>query len=146
MPADQSYLSNLALGFGPVAGMKFGPGTNGRIGTVVLGTAIAFAIVAFAMAFKEPLAAVAILGIAALIVLIYLAAAYWYANRYPELSAMDSVHVAQVLTHEGAMRAPPGGPVDVAHPSMIDVTPVPNPKLASVGQEAETEEADAPDA
>lgn len=116
----------MVQGLGPVARMKFGPGTNGRIGTVVIALAIICGIVALPLAFREPPLALVALGMAIVLALSYLGAAYWYADRHPELSAMDSVHVAKVLI-DGAMRAPPGSQIDAVQATYIDVRPVPNP-------------------
>lgn len=106
--------------------VKFGPGPLGKIGTIVLVGVGAMLIMASIFAFINMWAGLAVTGVMAAFIFYFLHRAFNFADRHPELSAMDGAQVTRVMMQQGSMRpleglAPPPPIVgEVIQNPMID--------------------------
>lgn len=117
-------LSKILLG---VMSAKFGPGVIGRIGTIAIAGMVVLTLLSGLFAIINIYISAAF-GASAVVFAFYaVSKAFQYANRYPELSAMDGAQISRVLTQQGSMRMleglapPPDHVVAATQNPVIDV-------------------------
>lgn len=121
--SDSDTIAKILLG---VVSAKFGPGALGRIGTIAIAAFVVLAVLAIVFAFINVYLAGAIAVLDAMLAFWVTEKAFRYAERHPELAAMDGTQVSKLMTHQASMRqldglAPP--------PTYIEAT-IQNPMIA----------------
>jgi hypothetical protein len=124
MKSDNDVISKVLLG---VVSAKFGPGAIGRIGTFAIAVIVVLALLAIVFSFKNIYVAGAIAVLDVLFALYALHKVTGYAERHPELAAMDGAQISKLLTHQASMKPLEGVPPP---PPYIEAT-VPNPMIAT---------------
>jgi hypothetical protein len=82
------YLLHRLFGIGePPGGARFGPGVVGHSAYVVIALLTASVGIAWGLA-KEPLLALGVIAIIAIVVVIFLAGTWWFSHIHPDQAAM----------------------------------------------------------
>ena len=129
-------LDSIGKFLGTLAKATFGPGALGRIGTVMIVTALAFSLPAIVLAYTQPLYAIAALVIVALLVGYFLHRAFNFADRNPGYAAMDGAQITRHMMRDVGMTQLSAQEVEI-----LDTVPVENPRLPHLSETEGSDEA-----
>jgi phage-related holin len=93
-----------------VVSAKFGPGVIGRIGTIAIAGFVVMCLTAIVFAFIDRYIAFGCFLLMAALLFYVLHRAFNYAEKHPELSAMDGAQVTRLLTQQASQRPLDGLP------------------------------------
>lgn len=117
---------------GGVMSAKFGPGAIGRIGTIAKAGLVVLGLTAIVFAFVNIWAALTVAFLIVFFGFYCVHRAFSYAEKHPEISAMDGAQVAKVIQQQGSMRQLEGVPPP---PPVIVGEVVENPLIANHREE-----------
>lgn len=108
-----------------VVSARFGPGAIGRIGTITISALVVFTLIAAIFAFINIYCSLAIVLLTMLLAFYSIDRAFRYAERHPEIAAMDGAQISKVLTQQASMKPLPG----LAPPPEYATVPTQNPMI-----------------
>ena len=113
----------------------FGPGTIGRIGTVMIAALVCLSAVILALAFTKPLYAIIALGGVALLLFYFLHRVFNFADRNPGYAAMDGAQITRHMMRDVGMKQ-----ISSQEIQILDAAPVGNPQLPHLSENEVSDE------